>query len=137
RRRRGTAGRRGLPEPPPPPPAATVAAPLQFRGANYNETLGRSGSLLLVITRRRGDAVTVRFESSGGLIGAGELEGRLTEDGRLTASGTLLMGRNPFVTDLEALVLGDVMNGTAHYARLVEPGLRTSATRSQFRLTRF
>ncbi|WP_376094327.1 hypothetical protein ACE7GA_00910 [Roseomonas sp. CCTCC AB2023176] len=108
-----------------------------FRGTTYNETLGRSGGLRLVVTRTgSADAVVVRFDAFGGLIGAGQLTGRLFRDGRLVASGTLMMGRNPFATELEGVISGDRLAGNAFYSRVTELGMRPSITRGTFEVRR-
>ncbi|MBY0329224.1 MAG: hypothetical protein K2X49_00965 [Acetobacteraceae bacterium] len=111
--------------------------PGTFHGTTFNETLGRSGVLRIAVNRAGpGDLVTVRFAAHGGLIGAGQLAGRLSRDGRLVASGTLMMGRNPFATELEGTISGDVLTGTARYTRIIEPGVRLGSTRGSFRLNR-
>lgn len=123
------------PEPPRPTPSLDGTA--RFRGASYNETIGRSGGLSLsIVPAGPGGAVVVRFDSYGGLVGSGELQGRVWPDGRLVASGTLLMGRNPFVTEIEGQIEGDRLVGSATYIRVVDPGQRSSATRGRFTLQR-
>ncbi|WP_426954297.1 hypothetical protein [Muricoccus radiodurans] len=82
------------------------------------------------------DAVVVRFDAYGGLIGAGQLTGWLSREGRLVASGTLMMGQNPFVTELEDLISRDQLVGDVLYTRVIEPGMRPSSTRGTFELTR-
>ena len=114
-----------------------LSKPGTFHGTTFNETLGRSGVLRIAVNRAGpGDLVTVRFAAHGGLIGAGQLAGRLSRDGRLVASGTLMMGQNPFATELEGTISGDVLTGTARYTRIIEPGVRPGSTRGSFRLTR-
>jgi type II secretory pathway predicted ATPase ExeA len=122
----------------PPTDAAMVPAMSEtFRGTTFNETLGRSGRLQMVVTRvGQGDAAAVRFEASRGLVGAGQLAGSLSPEGRLFASGTLMMGANPFATEIEGTITGNQLVGTVKYTRVVEPGLRPSGTRGSFRLAR-
>ncbi|MBP0446959.1 hypothetical protein J8J14_19465 [Roseomonas sp. SSH11] len=127
-----------LPGPPPPapsapPPQASVGRVAAFRGTVFNETLRRGGRLTLVV--RGGDQpgpVSIRFDASNGLIGSGELRGNLTSDGRITASGTLMMGRNPHECELTGRISGDSLTGSAIFSRST-PG---TATQSTFRLTR-
>ncbi|MGI4950838.1 MAG: hypothetical protein ACRYGM_03455 [Janthinobacterium lividum] len=106
-------------------------ASLTFRGPILNETMNQGGQLALVL-RRRGRAVVAGFQASAGLIGTGELTGHITAEGHLTLSGRLMMGRNPFDAVLSATLTGDVLTGTASFAR---PS-GASATNSSFRLTR-
>lgn len=127
----------------PPPqaaPSSEALAPAEagrFRGTVFNDTLGRGGGLRLVVNRiGPGDAVVVEFEAYGGLIGTGQLRGRLSRDGKLVAFGTLMMGRNPFGTELEGTISGDTLVGTARYTRLADPSARPSGTRGSFRLAR-
>lgn len=108
-----------------------------FRGRTFNETLGRSGGLQLVVTRiGQGERVVVLFEAFRGLIGSGQLAGRLSTDGRLVASGTLMMGPNFFTTELDGTILADQLVGTVRYTRVVEPGARASNSHGSFRLLR-
>ena len=124
-------------EVPRPDAAGAPPEPGTFRGTTFNETLGRSGGLRISVSRTGpGDLVMVRFEASGGLVGVGRLAGRLSSDGRLVASGTLMMGQNPFATELEGRISGDLLVGTARYTRVVEPGMRPISTRGSFRLKR-
>ena len=129
----------------PPPSAGTVlrprsaisrapsGAPVSFRGPVYNETIQQGGQMSLVI-RRQGPsgAITARFEAWGGLLGSGELAGQLSEDGRISASGPLMVGKNPFVCDLSGLVTGDKLTGSASFVR--SGGGRVA--HSRFTLTR-
>jgi len=119
------------PAAPDPVVPAPVETSLAFRGPILNETMNQGGQLALVL-RRRGRDVVAAFQASAGLIGTGELTGSITADGRLTLSGRLMMGRNPFDTVLTATLTGDVLTGTASFAR---PS-GASATSSSFRLTR-
>jgi len=102
----------------PPGPRSTVPAAPVFRGPVYNDTLQQGGQMSLVV-RRQGPpgAVAVRFEAWGGLLGSGELAGRLSEDGRISASGQLMVGKNPFVCALSGLVAGDTLTGSASFVR--------------------
>jgi len=110
-----------------PPPAAGMAlrqqravnaVPVTFCGPVYNDTLQQGGQMSLVIKRQDpSGAVTARFEAWGGLLGSGELTGHLSEDGRLRASGLLMVGKNPFVCDLSGLVAGDELTGSASFVR--------------------
>lgn len=117
----------------PRPRQAVPEASASYRGAVYNETLGQGGQMSLVI-RRRGPpgAVTARFEAWGGLLGSGELAGTLSDDGRLSASGQLMVGRNPFICDLNGRMIGGKLTGAATFVR--PRGGRIS--RSTFTLTR-
>jgi len=121
------------PDPVSPDPVSSGPAEtsLTFRGPILNETMNQGGQLALVL-RRRGRAVVAGFQASAGLIGAGELTGHITAEGHLTLSGRLMMGRNPFDAVLSATLTGDVLTGTASFAR---PS-GASATNSSFRLTR-
>lgn len=129
-----------LPALPPPalpaPPARTAPAPatveaVRYNGSFYNETMDQGGAVTLNIRRGVGDAVVVRFQASRGLSGTGELRGRLV-GGRLQASGTLMMGRNPFECDLQGTLSGDVLTGTAQFVR----GGGGDAARGRFTLKR-
>ncbi|MBB5694185.1 hypothetical protein [Muricoccus pecuniae] len=118
-------------------PRPEAAEPGTFRGSTFNVTLARGGGLRLTVTRSGpADAVMVRFQAYGGLIGAGQLAGRLTRDGQLTASGTLMMGQNPFTTELEGTISGDRLTGSVRYIRAAAPGAQPSSTRGTFRLAR-
>jgi energy-coupling factor transporter ATP-binding protein EcfA2 len=116
---------------------ATDSAPVivaTFRGPVFNETLNRGGQMSLVVTRRGASssgAITAHFDAWGGLLGSGELSGRLSEDGRVSASGRLMMGRNPFDCDLSGRIAGGRLTGSATFVR--SGGGRTS--RSSFSLT--
>jgi hypothetical protein len=140
-----------LPAPPPavptPPRAARpsvlpgAGAPIEgsatFRGPVFNETIGIGGRLSLVIRPAGpGGAVRVRFDASNGLVGAGELTGHLSADGYLTASGTLMMGRNPFECDLSGSVAGERLNGSARFVRLGVDPANKAVTQSRFTLVR-
>jgi hypothetical protein len=125
---------------PVPPPGFRESAALEsfalFRGPVFNDTIGIGGRLTLAI-RRVGPngAVSIRFDASNGLVGTGELTGRLSADGYLTASGTLMMGRNPFECDLAGTLSAERLTGSASFTRLgAESGGPTS--QSRFALTR-
>ena len=93
-------------------------APVSFRGPIINDTMGRLGRVVLVI--RKQDApglIIVRFDASAGLLGSGELTGRLSGDGRITASGQLMMGSNPFMCDLSGVISGNGLTGSARFFR--------------------
>ena len=104
-----------------------------FRGVVVNETMHQSGQMSLVIHKRApSGAVAARFEAWGGLLGSGELLGTLSEDGRLSASGQLMMGRNPFTCALSGVMRGGTVVGSATFVR----GGGAHAARSVFTLTR-
>ena len=99
-------------------PVQPPDTPVAFRGPIINETMGRSGRVTLVISKQGGPgSVVVRFNASAGLLGSGELTGRLSEDGRITASGQLMMGSNPFLCDLTGMISGDTLTGSASFFR--------------------
>lgn len=117
--------------PRPRPSAPDLSA--AFRGAVYNETLQQGGRMFLGIKLwGPAGAVTVRFEAWGGLLGSGVLTGTLSDDGRLSASGQLAVGRNTFHCDLSGLVADDRLTGSATFVR--DGG--GSVTRSTFALPR-
>ena len=117
--------------------STSLAMSGSFRGTTFNETLGRGGGLQLLVTRvGQGEAVAVQFEAFRGLVGTGQLSGRLSNDGRLVATGTLMMGANPFTTELEGTISGKQLVGTVRYTRMVAPGERPSSTQGSFRLAR-
>lgn len=113
--------------------ASGLDAPALFRGPIFNETMGQGGRATLAIGRRRADGgFTARFEASQGLSGSGVLAGMVSETGRVTASGQLLMGRTPFLCDLAGMLSGDTLTGSASFVR---PGAAT-VYRSRFSLVR-
>jgi hypothetical protein len=106
---------------------------LTFRGPVRNETLGREGQLSLSFRRPAGAGpVTLRFHASAGLLGTGALTGTISADGQLTATGRLMMGRNPFDCELTARITGDQLAGSASFVR----SGRAAVSRSTFLLTR-
>jgi hypothetical protein len=116
------------------PQPAVSDASLAFRGPVYNDTLRRGGQLSLVIRRQQpAGAVTVRFEAWAGLLGSGELTGQLSADGRLRASGQLMVGRNVFSCELSATIVGEQLTGSARFVRVGGTG---SAAHSSFALSR-
>ena len=120
-----------------PPPSVVPQAPastvLSYRGPVVNETMGQAGQLALTITRQDGsDAVTIRFQASDGLVGAGELHGTLAADGRIVAEGRLMMGRNAFDCSLEGRLDGGAITGAATFVRVGQ----AYTARSRFNLAR-
>ena len=114
----------------------TVAsdAPVLFQGPIYNETMGQGGHVALVIRKQApGGAITARFDASQGLLGSGLLAGSVSGTGRLTASGQLMVGKNPFNCDLSGTIVGDRLTGSASFVRQGGSGW---AARSVFTLTR-
>ncbi|MBR0656965.1 hypothetical protein [Plastoroseomonas arctica] len=124
------------------PSAAVRAEPERamagtFRGTTFNETLGRRGGLQLVVTPvGRGEDVVVRFDAYRGLIGRGQLAGRLTPAGRLSAAGVLMMGRTPFKAEINATIADGTLSGTAVYVSVTETGVRPTSSSGTFRLAR-
>lgn len=95
---------------------AILDGPVAFRGPAYNETIQQGGQMSLVIRRQGASgAVTARFEAWGGLLGSGELAGHLSEDGRIAATGQLMVGKNPFICDLSGTLVGDHLTGSATF----------------------
>jgi hypothetical protein len=115
------------------PKGVASEIPATFRGTVFNETMHQSGQMSLAIrTRAPPGAIAARFEAWGGLLGSGELLGTLSEDGRIFASGQLMMGKNPFTCTLSGVVKGDTVVGSATFVR--EGG--TGTARSVFTLTK-
>ena len=109
-------------------------APVLFQGPIYNETMGQGGHVALVIRREApGGAITARFDASQGLLGSGVLAGSMSGAGRITASGLLMVGKNPFNCDLSGTIVGDKLTGSASFVRNGGSGW---AARSVFTLTR-
>ena len=89
-----------------------------FQGTIFNETMGQGGHVSLVIHRQPAtDAITARFNASRGLVGSGLLAGSVSGTGRITASGQLLMGKNPFLCDLNGTLSGNTLTGSASFVR--------------------
>lgn len=108
--------------------------PMLFHGPIYNETIGQGGHVALVIRRQApGGAITARFDASQGLLGSGVLAGSMSETGRITASGRVMVGKNPFNCDLNGTIVGDKLTGSASFVRNGGGGW---AARSVFTLTR-
>ncbi|HEY0203955.1 MAG TPA: hypothetical protein VGC15_07390 [Acetobacteraceae bacterium] len=109
-------------------------APVLFQGPIYNQTMGQGGHVALVIRKQApGSAITARFDASQGLLGSGVLAGSMSETGRVTASGQLMVGKNPFNCDLSGTIVGDKLTGSASFVRSGGSGW---AARSVFTLTR-
>ena len=97
---------------------AASEAPVLFQGPIFNETMGQGGHVSLVIHRQPAtDAITARFNASQGLSGSGVLAGNVSGAGRITASGQLLMGKNPFLCDLSGTLSGNTLTGSASFVR--------------------
>ena len=89
-----------------------------FQGTIFNETMRQGGHVSLVIHRQPAtDAITARFNASRGLVGSGVLAGSVSGSGRITASGQLLMGKNPFLCDLDGTLSGNTLTGSASFVR--------------------
>ena len=98
--------------------AAGSETALLFQGPIFNETMGQGGHVSLVIQKQAPTgAITARFNASQGLVGSGVLAGSVSGTGRVTASGQLLMGRNSFLCDLNGVLVGDTLTGSASFAR--------------------
>ena len=69
------------------------------------------------------------FHASAGLIGSGKLSGKISPDGRISAVGRLLMGRNPFDCVLRATSEGEVLKGGAIFTHV---GANASLTAPSF-----
>ena len=108
--------------------------PVLFQGPIYNETMGQGGHVALVVHKQApSGAITARFDASQGLLGSGLLAGNVSGTGRLTASGQLMVGKNPFYCDLTGTIVGDKLTGSANFAR---NGGNGWTARSVFTLTR-
>lgn len=104
-----------------------------FSGPIYNETMGQGGHVTLVIRKNAPTgAITARFYASQGLSGAGILAGSVSGTGRITASGRLLMGKNPFICDLSGTLHDDTLTGSASFVR----SGRSMVYHSRFKLVR-
>lgn len=114
-------------------PALSAPEPTQtFRGPVMNVTMQQGGQLALIIRQREPGRIIVDFRASSGLIGAGQMTGTMTGDGRISATGRLMMGRNPFDCVLDAVSDGDTLIGEASFTRV---GTNSSA-HGTFNLTR-
>ena len=113
--------------------ADTSATTLAFNGPILNETMKQGGqlSLQLRIHGAHGPAAAL-FHASQGLIGSGVLTGDIGSDGRITLSGRLMMGRNPFDCALQGTLKGERLVGVATFVR-VTSGV---AAHSSFTLSR-
>lgn len=119
----------------PPRQAVPPDTPAAFRGPVHNETMNRGGQMSLVVGGRGpSGAVTARFEAWAGLLGSGDLAGTLSEDGRLSLSGRLMVGKNPFDCELNGRIEGGRLTGSATFVR---SGGNGRVSRSSFTLTRF
>ncbi len=101
--------------------ASTVAysAPGFFRGPVNNDTIRQSGKLSLVITGQGpSGAIRAKFHAWEGLLGTGELAGKLDADGRISASGQLMMGKNPYLCSLSGFIQGNQLVGSAQFVRV-------------------
>ena len=112
-----------LPPMRPPPdiqaPALSAPEPTQtFRGPVMNVTMQQGGQLALMIQPRELGRITIDFRASSGLIGAGQMTGTMTGDGRISATGRLMMGRNPFDCVLNAVSDGKTLTGEASFTRV-------------------
>lgn len=114
-------------------PALSAPEPTQtFRGPVMNVTMQQGGQLALMILQREPGRITIDFRASSGLIGAGQMTGTMTGDGRISATGRLMMGRNPFNCVLNAFSDGKTLVGEASFTRV---GTHSSA-HGTFNLTR-
>ena len=104
-----------------------------FRGSVHYDIMNPPGTLSLVITGQGSpSSIKAQFAAGERLLGFGELTGTLSNDGRISASGQLMMGKSPFYCNLRGLIVGDKLNGYAMF-------VRTSGGRvmhSRFRLAR-
>lgn len=125
------AGAEELPEPPIPPaqirsadrddsvvPAAFSNALGSFKGPVSNQTLQLTGKLSIDISGGGVPGIVrAKFHAWDGLLGTGNLYGTLAADGRVTLSGLLLMGKNPFNCKLTGVIHGNHFTGTAQFVR--------------------
>ncbi len=98
-------------------PGATEPT-MTFKGPVMNVTMQQGGQLALMIRQREPGRITVDFRASSGLIGAGQMTGTMTGDGRISVTGRLMMGRNPFDCVLNAVSDGDSLIGEARFTRV-------------------
>lgn len=114
-------------------PAPSAPEPtLTFKGPVMNVTMQQGGQLALMIHQREPGRIILDFHASAGLIGTGQMTGTMTGDGRISATGRLMMGRNPFDCVLNAVSNGETLTGEARFTRV---GTNTSA-HGTFSLTR-
>lgn len=126
-------------QPIPAPPSAvsglakSPTTTLAFTGPILNDTMGQGGqlSLQLRIHGAHGPVAAV-FQASQGLIGSGTLTGDIQRNGRISLSGRLMMGRNPFDCVLEAKLEGELLVGVATFVRSTSG----AAAHSSFKLSR-
>jgi hypothetical protein len=91
---------------------------LAVSGAIVNDTMGQGGRLSLQLRTDGSEGpVGAWFHASHGLIGTGTLRGKIEPDGRITLSGRLMMGHNPFDCALQATLDGDRLVGEATFVR--------------------
>jgi len=98
--------------------AVSPASLGSFAGPVSNETLRLTGKLSLDVSRDGpSGAVRAKFHAWNGLLGTGELQGTMAQDGRVVLTGQLLMGKNPFLCTLTGTIYGDHFTGTAQFVR--------------------
>ena len=101
-----------------PEPAERPATVLAFSGPIMNHTMGQGGQLSLQLRIGGGHGpVGALFHASHGLVGTGVLSGEIGLHGRITLSGRLMMGHNPFDCSLQARLEGDRLVGEAIFVR--------------------
>lgn len=100
------------------PSAGAPQASARFQGPIDNETMHQRGQFSVVISREGPDgSITARIRASDGLLGTGTLSGTLTGNGRITASGPVMVGKNPFICDLRGVIAGGTLTGSAEFTR--------------------
>ena len=100
-------------------PAPSAPEPtLTFRGPVMNVTMQQGGQLALMIRQSEPGRIIVDFRASSGLIGVGQMTGTMTGNGRISATGRLMMGRNPFDCVLTAVSDGNTLIGEASFTRV-------------------
>ena len=113
--------------------AETPAITLAFNGPILNETMGQGGQLSLQLRIQGAHGpVAALFHASKGLIGSGVLTGDISNNGRITLSGRLMMGRNPFDCALQGTLVGERLVGGATFVRVTSG----AAAHSSFALSR-
>ena len=89
-----------------------------FEGPVDNQTMNRSGRLALAITKEPASGtIRASFHAGEGLLGSGELAGNITPDGRISATGVLMMGHNAFICELSGQLVGRQLVGSAQFVR--------------------